>query len=305
MRPSTAKVCGSGYQLVTAIAMVLLTMGFCLEAAWATPPQGYRLIWHDEFDSLSVGPPSSKANWSPYFVRWAVRYLAGNQDEAIKMGDKEAALGGSSVADVLARAGMGSPQAGVLYGLQDGTVQLRAYPLPDELVSQFQGFHYVASMISGEKSHAQTYGYWETRIRLDNVSRGQHFAVWLLPKDGAWPPEIDLLEAVGQHPHSIFVNAHGQHSQQPITQVQTKASPDWITVGFLWTPTLMRWTIDGSVVREQANYINDHKLYLLMSWEIADRWTGPPDASTRWPARVSVDYVRIYQKQTEHQAMQR
>ena len=56
----------------------------------------------------------------------------------------------------------------------------------------------------------------------------------------------------------------------------------------------MQWTMDGKVIREHSNYLNQQKLYFLMTWDIASNWPGNPDSSTRWPAEVAVDYVRNY-----------
>ena len=60
----------------------------------------------------------------------------------------------------------------------------------------------------------------------------------------------------------------------------------------------MRWTINGQVVREHPNYINSKDLYMLMSWDIGSNWPGKTDSSTKWPAEVLIDYVRIYQPAT-------
>jgi hypothetical protein len=274
---------------------VILTAAHPPVAAWAEPPEGCTLAWQDEFNQLSIGDPGSGARWLPYFARWGVRHLAANQDQAAKVADIEQTAHRQVVADVLEHAGFGSRQSGILARVTDGVLELRAFKLPAHLVPDFWGLPYVGAMVSGETAYAQRYGYWEVRLRLDNVSAGQHFAVWLLPKDGSWPPEIDMLEAVGQNSDAIFMNAHGQPAPMPITQVAAPlASHRWITVGFQWTTTTMRWTLDGKTVREQANFVDRQELYFLMSWEISDRWTGPTRPSTVWPAQVSVDYVRIY-----------
>jgi serralysin len=118
-------------------------------------------------------------------------------------------------------------------------------------------------------------------------------AIWLLPDDNSWPPEIDMLEVVGQHQDLIFVNAHGSGRTMTTHQVSS-ITDDWYVVGFLWTPTTMRWTINGKVVREHPNFITGKNLYMLMSWEIGSNWPGKPNGSTKWPAEVLVDYVRIY-----------
>ena len=60
------------------------------------------------------------------------------------------------------------------------TLRLYGQPLPEPLRDQYYGFPYVAGMISSERSHAQTYGYFEVRGRLSNTSKGHHWALWLV-----------------------------------------------------------------------------------------------------------------------------
>lgn len=66
-------------------------------------------------------------------------------------------------------------------GVADGTLQLRAYPVPESVRGDFWGFPYAAGMISTEKSHEALYGYWEVALQVDSLGKGQHFAMWLLP----------------------------------------------------------------------------------------------------------------------------
>jgi hypothetical protein len=280
---------------------VLFATALLARSASAEPPAGYTLAWHDEFDHLSVGGPKSGATWMPYFVRWGVRNLSGNQDKAAKTADSELTAKGNPVGDLLQQAGLGNKQNGILDSVSDGALQMRAFKLPQHLTADFWNLPYVAAMVSAEHGFSQKYGYWEVRLRLDNVSRGDHFAAWLLPTDGSWPPEIDMLEAVGQNPESIFTNGIGRDSNLPLTRVPIDGSPhDWMTIGFLWTPKTMRWTLNGRTVREQENFIHDRSLYFLMTWEVGGQWTGPPTDATTWPAQVSVDYVRIYKGPDHH-----
>jgi hypothetical protein len=115
------------------VALTLLVSSLPPAIVSAEPPPGYRLAWHDEFDKLSIGPPGSTANWLPYFVRWGVRHLAANQDQAIKMADGEAAADGATVADVLEQAGVGPRRSGFIHEIKDGALLLRTYRLPSTL----------------------------------------------------------------------------------------------------------------------------------------------------------------------------
>ena len=35
-------------------------------------------------------------------------------------------------------------------------------------------------------------------------------------------------------------------------------------------------------------------MYLLANIASGGDWAGAPDATTRWPARMSIDYIRAY-----------
>jgi beta-glucanase (GH16 family) len=245
---------------------------------------------------LSLGAPGSGARWLPYFAQWGTRNLKANGDVAIKMAGFESTPAGASVRETLLRYKPGPEEPAALHEVRNGVLMLRAQPLPVAARESFWGFPYIAGMISGEEAYAQSYGYWEIRLRLDNVGHGLHFAAWLLPNDGSWPPEIDLLEVVGRYPDTLFQNAHvAGHNPDMTRRHVASLSRSWMTIGFLWTPSVMRWTVNGDVTREQQNAITGKSLYPLFSWEVGNTWAGHPDATTKWPAQVSVDYIRVYQ----------
>ncbi len=258
------------------------------------PPAGYTLAWSDEFNSLSLGGPASGKNWAPYFTGWNVRYLAGNSDDAVKAGDYEQLVNGRSTAgDALSQTGLWGSRSGYLHEIMGGQLALRGYPVPSGQQSAFWGKPYVASMISGQPSFSQRYGYWEVRLRLTNVSQGHHFAVWLMPTDNSWPPEIDMLEVVGLDPSKYHMTSHGSSNDQ-LVWFHPSDPTGWHTLGFLWTPDRMTWYLDGEAKKSIANYVTNKNFYFMMSWEMASNWPGNPDGTTRWPAEVAVDYVRIY-----------
>ena len=262
------------------------------------PPAGYTLAWSDEFDGLSLGGPTSGKNWAPYFVGWNVRSLAGNSDDAVKMADSETLGSGPTAGNALAAAGNWGTRSGFLHEVVGGEILLRGYPTPSgQRAATFAGFPYVGAMISGQRSFSQRYGYWETRIKLTNVSQGHHFAVWLMPTDNSWPPEIDLLEVVGLDPSKYHMNSHGSSNDQ-LVWFNPSDPTGWHTLGFLWTPERMTWYLDGQEKKSIANYVTNKDFYFMMSWEMASNWPGNPNSSTRWPAEVAVDYVRIYRPGT-------
>lgn len=254
-------------------------------AGQSAVPEGYQLVFSDEFTNLSLDPACTGAGtWGTYWCRWNVRHLSGNNDQALKADPEFRGSGGPTLAD---------------HGLlthertTGNTLKLYGHALPEELHDQYYGFPYVAGMISSERTHAQTYGYWEVRARLSNTSKGQHWALWLVPEDGSWPPEIDMVEVVGLDPNLFHMNAHGT-GRDELVWFAPDDPTGWHTFGLLWTPEDLTWFVDGVERKRIANHIN-HPLHLLLTPEIGGNWAGSPDASTEWPMEAEIDYVRVYE----------
>lgn len=266
-------------------------------------PEGYELTFQDNFDRLNLvdGFQSTASSngreargWETHFAGWGVRHLKGNNDQALKADAAYQGLGGKTVGD-----------HGILLHevTADGTIRLYGRPTPEDLKSQFE-FPYLGGMISGEKLHAQRQGYWEIRLRASNVSKGHHWAFWLIPSDHSWPPEIDMLEVIGSNPanpsdaeYFFFNSILEKPNNDEITRVTPPRERDaWYTIGFLWDDNDMRWFLDGKEVRKRSSYQTDKELYFLISPEIGGHWVGEPDEGTEWPMEMEVDYVRIYRQ---------
>lgn len=68
------------------------------------------------------------------------------------------------------------------------------------------------------------------------------------------------------------------------------------TFGLEWTPTQLTWLIDGKIRFETTEYIPHEEMYLYINTAIGGDWPGSPDHTTQFPALFEIDYVRIYQK---------
>ncbi len=264
-------------------------------------PDGFELVFEDNFDQLRLMPadgPNDAVNgreddrWQTYFAGWNARFLEGNNDQALKAGAGYRGRGGKSLGENGIR----------LHEVTDqGTLKLYAYPTPTGLLDQFE-MPYLGGMISGENQHAQTYGYWEVRLRYNSLSTGHHWAIWLIPSDHSWPPEIDMIEVVGSNPENqsdaeyfIFNSILSEDNNDDYTRVlPPRGREAWYTIGFLWDENDMRWFLDGQEVRRRPSLRTDKELYFLVSPEVGGNWVGAPDDSTDWPTEIEIDYVRIY-----------
>ena len=159
-------------------------------------------------------------------------------------------------------------------------------------------YNYVSGLISSI-NFSFIYGYVEMRAKIA-AGKGMWSALWLLPTNGSWPPEIDALEILGRDPTALHMNYHyGANNSQSIT---TWRGPDfsagWHTFALDWEPDAITWYVDG-VERKQvtdASIITREPMYLLANLAVGSSWAGIPDATTVFPSTYQIDYIKVWQK---------
>jgi serralysin len=264
------------------------------EAAVNIPPgYGAQPAWSDEFNTLSLDVDGTgAANWAPRFNVWRALALDGNGDKCVKEASSYTGKGGT-------------PLNLKLHEVRRGVLSLYGRPIPADRRDQFWGYEAMCGMLDGSISHAQTYGYWEVKARATQVSRGHHVSFWLLPSDGSWPPELDLLELVGTNPTVPFaVRTVGRVSAQHATpagpvaefrELTVRRPEDWHVIGLQWKPDTVTWYLDGRQVYQlPAQQFGTKPMSLMVTSEVSGNWEGLTSSATNWPLELQVDYVRIY-----------
>jgi beta-glucanase (GH16 family) len=187
-----------------------------------------------------------------------------------------------------------------------GTLKLVAL---DE--SSHGGYPYTSGMISSQNSFNQMYGYFEARMKLP---AGQGFwpAFWLLPVPFTWPPEIDIMESLGDDCSTIYMSNHWS-SNYPSGVGEPEGGADTLgytganycsgfhTYGVEWTPTTLDFYIDGvrraritgHVPVENASFTG---MYIVANLAVGGSWPGPPNASTPFPSALEIDYIRVWRR---------
>lgn len=163
---------------------------------------------------------------------------------------------------------------------------------------------YSSAHVSTENLHEQKYGRWEIRAKLP-TSQGMWPAIWLLPSDGSWPPEIDIIELVGKEPNTVHHSYHwgplrdglnpwdlGQSAVNKTSGMNFRKSFHDFAVE--WTPQGITWFVDGQPVHHHAENLPDAPMYLIINTAIGGFWPGSPGENTRWPETMEIDQVRIY-----------
>jgi beta-glucanase (GH16 family) len=158
-----------------------------------------------------------------------------------------------------------------------------------------------------------TYGRLEARIRLP-TGAGLLPGFWTVGSNAervAWPlcGEIDVVEAPGFNSREAVYHVHGPDENgrdvpMSRTFVASRALGDGFHVyGVDWGPRQMEFRLDGKVTATISRvgyegrggswdvFQKPHAIVLNIA--VGNPWTGPPDARSKWPATMLVDWVRV------------
>ena len=156
------------------------------------------------------------------------------------------------------------------------------------------------------------YGRVDVRAKMP-IGQGLWPAIWMLSTDekyGGWPRsgEIDIMEYLGNEPHKMFGTIHYGHdfwrynSQDTVLEVGSFAN-EFHVFTVLWNEDCIQFQLDGKnfgVPNTRSTvlpttYHFDQKFHLLLNVAVGGNLPGNPNASTVFPQKMEVDYVRVYQ----------
>jgi beta-glucanase (GH16 family) len=155
------------------------------------------------------------------------------------------------------------------------------------------GRSYTSGMIQSNGSFDFTYGLVEVRAKIP-AGAGTWPAIWLVPQDLSWPPEIDVMEYWGSQPGRMKVTLH--YGPSDLVLFRDVPSPAlagrWHTYAVDWAPGEISWYLDGALVYRVARSVTQ-PMYPIVNLAVAD---PPAPAPGTFPASMDVRWVRIYQQ---------
>ncbi|QUD89133.1 Ig-like domain-containing protein [Phenylobacterium montanum] len=255
---------------------------------------GVATSFDDEFNSLSLWNSSTGAGtWKTNFLSgnqtgsgsWASRTLTSNSEQEIYVDPSYAGSAGGTTALGL------NP-----FSISNGVLTITASQTPTQDLAALNNFKYISGLLTTQKSFTQIYGYFEIKAELPS-GQGVWPAFWLLPADGSWPPELDVMEQIGGknvYETSHYVNSSGTVTATGFSSYVPGNSTGFHTYGVLWTPTTLAWYVDGVEVATTATPSGMNKpMYMLVNLAIGGNWPGNAPSSFA-SAQMQVDYVRAY-----------
>ena len=253
------------------LALVLLL------APASTPAPRWRVIWHDEFD----GPAGARPDPALWVTETGARGWGNHEMEEYTKLPENASLDG------------------------EGHLVIIAIAKPKGI--------YTSARLKTQGLFNIMYGKIEARMQLP-YGQGMWPAFWMMGTDCAekhWPAcgEIDIMENIGKEPFSIHGTVHGPGysgrggigGTATLTDGRALAD-DFHVFGIIWEENSIQFLLDGepyfhvtpASLPAGAHWVYNHPFYLLLNLAVGGDWPGPPDATTEFPQRLTVDYVRVY-----------
>ena len=254
----------------------------------ANPPQ---LIWADEFNGTAGTKPDA-AKWS------ADPGVGQNNELQVYTNNNNTQMDGQGNL--------------VLEARREVTPGISC---PIDPVSGSGTCQYTSARMNTGNKFSTTYGKVEARIK---VPKGNGFwpAFWMMGADfltgRPWPynGEIDIMEILGRETtkgystlHAPAYNGAGGYGGTYGLPGGADFANDFHTWTMLWNSTGITYQVDGTTVftvdkaqleATRGPWIFDHPFYLILNLAVGGDFPGPPNASTPFPSRMLVDYVRVY-----------
>jgi beta-glucanase (GH16 family) len=288
----------------------LLLAVFLPLSCWAEDPDGWKLVWQDEFEGTEI----DRTKWdfdlgNGFFSYSANQWISGWGNGELQYYTRE-------------------PENA---SVRDGLLRIRA------IKESLHGCGYTSARMKtrkrdGSELFAKRYGRFEIRAKLP-TGQGIWPAIWMLPQQdafGTWAAsgEIDIMEARGQEPDKVLGTIHygsswpaNAHAGGEHEFVKGNGIGQFHAYALEWEPGEMRWYVDGKQFARQDFWWSssrvvegkgaaprnekdlnhwpapfDQKFYLLINLAVGGQFLGNPDATTPFPAEMQVDYVRVFDK---------
>ena len=252
-------------------------------------PEGYQLVWQDEFDGNYGYAPNEngvpRTELNPDYWTHEVKSAGWVNHELQNYVNHK------------------TPEGKLVTELRNGKLRITALKENGKVYS---------GRVYAKVKEGWRYGYIEASIKLPK-GKGTWPAFWMMPVNfRSWPAdgEIDIMEEVGYHPDyvssSLHANAHVHSNGTQVTHEMkcAGAEGEFHTYAILWTAKNITTYVDRKV---QLSYDNrglgrddwpyDDPFYVILNLAWGGDWGGAQGVDENaLPVTMEVDYVRVFQK---------
>lgn len=175
------------------------------------------------------------------------------------------------------------------------------------------GFNYSSARITTQNKKFFTFGRIDIRAKLPS-DKGIWPALWMLGSNISsvgWPScgEIDIMELIGTYPNRVYGTMHWKNSSGTNSSKGTNYdltsgnfSQQFHVFSLVWTLDTLKWYVDDQLFLTTtkadvgtATYPFNTNQFFIFNVAVGGNWPGSPDATSNFPQRMFVDYIRVFQ----------
>jgi len=264
------------------VLSALLALGCVAPDEDNTFRDGFELVWSDEFDAVDRSRPDEQF-WE-YDIGgngWGNNQLEFNTDEI-----ENVFVTGDGYLNIVARE------------------------------ENYGDNYYTSGRIHTRGNIAMGYGRVEASVQVPR-GIGLWPAFWMLGSDypgQTWPNcgEIDILEFKGGEPGTVYSTVHGPGYSGGAGIGETYSlfgntfNKTHHTFAIEREEDYIAWYVDDDLFYEltpddlpqSKQWVFNGEFFVILNLAVGGHFVRPPDPSTEFPATLSVDYVRYYERDT-------
>lgn len=269
-------------ELVVTITEQMLGIGFP-DSGFSSPMtyEGYTLAWNDEFDAETL-----------------------SNDWVFEIGDGCPDL-----------CGWGNNE--LQYYRRENTELKEGYLVITAKEESRGGKNYTSSRLKTQGQQNFQFGRIDIRAALPQ-GQGIWPAFWMLGEnitEVPWPAcgEIDIMEMIGGNAdgrdNTVHGTLHWDNNGSYASDGGKRSLSDGAILkenfhvySLIWEENRITWLLDDEVfhsmdISPAAMDEFRKPFFLLINMAVGGNWPGNPDASTRFPQQLAVDYVRVFEKE--------
>ncbi len=180
-----------------------------------------------------------------------------------------------------------------------------------KIIAKNENKEYTSARLITKGKQTFTYGIVEIKAKIPEGT-GTWPAIWMLGQnidEIGWPlcGELDIMEHVGKRPNYIHSTVHNQsgYGASPYGGVLQTKDPfkRFHVYGMEWTKDYVDFFLDGKLVyhyqpeiKNENTWPFDKPFYIILNIAIGGNWGGPIVDENLFPARMTIDWVKVYQK---------
>ena len=277
-KPYTGERVGSVTIMSGAARKTITVRQAAAEKPGYNAPEGYQLVWNDEFDE---GSELNSNDWTHEVQKdhWVNNELQNYVTHK-------------------------SPEGRLVTEVKNGTLRINCFKENGKVYS---------GRVYAKVRQGWQHGYFEASIKLPK-GKGTWPAFWMMPVNNDWSTnpwpmcgEIDIMEEVGVVPNEkLPKDSDTKNTQKTHAMTISKAEGEFHTYALLWTADEMTTYVDGkvqlnvkkSVLGSGHNQWPFHyPFYLILNLAWGGDWGGMQGVDeSALPLTMEVDYVRVFQK---------